>query len=330
MKWRLWFGIIVSSVFLYLAFRKMDMNLLWLALGEVDYRYIIPVIFLTYISIGFRSARWLELLKPIKKVSFYSSFLATSIGFMALFLLPARLGDIIRPYLLGSREGFSRSSALGTVVVERLIDVFTVILLLSVVLITIEFSAENETYREKLIIAGYLFLTIFFLILLLLIFIKKSTKLAVRGISLVLSPLPKVFSRKLIDLLQAFAMGVVMIRGVKSWVIFLIYTGLIWFTGAIGIKLITLAFGMDLPSLAPLFILVLIVLGVSIPAAPGYIGTFHAAGLLGLLFFGVQREKALSCAIVIHLSNGIPLVVLGLFLMWLEGIKMKDVKGAKS
>lgn len=329
MKWKIWLGVALSALFLYLAFQKIDLDRLWLALRGANYLYLLPVVFLAYLNVVIRSARWLQLLRPLKEVRFYSAFLATALGFMALFLLPARIGEIIRPYFLGSKENLSKSAALGTVVVERLIDVFTILLILAIVLISTDFVPEKEAYRSKLVAAGYVFLGISFLVFSFLLFLKVQTDLALRWVSFVLSPLPGRISRKIIDLVESFVQGIVMIKGLKNWGLFLLYTALLWLTVVLGIKLLTMAFGMKLPFMASFFVLVIVAFGVSLPAAPGFIGTYHAAALYALLFYGVNREEALSFAIVMHLSNAIPIILLGLFLLWREGISMKEVKGVK-
>jgi uncharacterized protein (TIRG00374 family) len=330
MRWKVWLGIIVSAFFLFIAFQKIDFARLWIALKGANYLYLIPVVVLNYLSIVFRSIRWLQLLQPLKAVHFYSAFLATSLGFMALFLLPARLGEIIRPYFLGSKENLSKSAAFGTVVVERLIDVFTILLLLAIVLISTDFAPEKAAYQSRLATVGYAFMGISLLAVGFLFFLKFQTELALRWISLVLSPLPKRFSKKIIELITAFVEGIVVIKGLKSWGLFLLYTALLWLTPVLGINLLTMSFGIELPFMATIFVLVVIAFGVSLPAAPGFVGTFHAAGLYALLFYGVNREEALSLAIVMHLSNAAPLILLGFFLLWYEGISMKEVKGVNT
>ncbi len=151
--------------------------------------------------------------------------------------------------------------------------------------------------------------------------------LALRFVSFVLSPLPRRISGKIIDVIEAFVQGIVVIKGLRDWGLFLIYTVLLWLTPVLGIMFVTLAFGLKLPFMATVFVLVVLALGVSIPAAPGFIGTFHAAALYALLFYGVNREEALSVAIVMHLSNAAPIILLGFFLLWYEGISIKEIKG---
>jgi hypothetical protein len=330
MNWKVWLGVVLSAFFLFLAFRNIDFDRLWLALRGANYLWLMPVVFVTWLNIVIRSARWLQLLQPLKKVSFYNSFLATSLGFMALFLLPARIGEIIRPYFLGSKEDLSKSAAFGTVVVERLIDLLTILLILAIVLVTTEFAPEKEVYRSKLVTAGYIFFGVSFVIFSFLIFLKVRTEQALRFVSLVLSPLPHRISRKIIDVIEAFVQGIVLIKGLKDWGLFLIYTVFLWLTPVLGIMFVTLAFGLKLPFMAYIFVLVVLALGVSIPAAPGFIGTYHAAGLYALLFFGINREEALSCVIVMHLSNSIPILLLGLFFLWREGISLKEIKGVNA
>src|SRR3989304_3309225 len=81
---------------------------------------------------GIRAVRWQGLLAPIGLVSFGNAFRTTIIGFGASFLLPARAGEVIRPYLLARREGFSATAAFATIIFERVLDLVSVTLLLGV------------------------------------------------------------------------------------------------------------------------------------------------------------------------------------------------------
>jgi len=87
--------------------------------------------------------------------------------------------------------------------------------------------------------------------------------------------------------------------------------------------------GLSLPFLAPFFILVLLCFGVTIPSAPGYIGTFHLACQYGLIFYGFSREKALSMAIVLHAAGFIPTVILGLTVFLLHHISLRNLANGR-
>ncbi|UCF72369.1 MAG: flippase-like domain-containing protein [Deltaproteobacteria bacterium] len=80
--------------------------------------------------------------------------------------------------------------------------------------------------------------------------------------------------------------------------------------------------------LAPFFILILVCFSVTIPSAPGYIGTFHLACQYGLIFYGFSKERALSMAIVLHAAGFIPTIILGLILFLLQHISLRNFTSA--
>ena len=102
---KLWIGLGISLFFLFLLFRKIDFHKLLAAFREMDYRYLWPALLFTFVSYFFRAVRWYFLLLPIKKTRLKNLFPATMIGYMANNVLPARLGEFVRAYVLGKRKG---------------------------------------------------------------------------------------------------------------------------------------------------------------------------------------------------------------------------------
>ena len=134
---KFWLGIAVSVFFMALLFRKIDFNQLWEALVRVDYRYILLAVVCTFISYFLRAVRWHYLLIPEKRIPLSSLYPATIIGYMANNLLPARLGEFVRAFVLAQREGLKTSAVFASLVIDRLFDGFTVMLILLFTLFTL-------------------------------------------------------------------------------------------------------------------------------------------------------------------------------------------------
>ena len=121
---------------------------------KVDYWYIIPVILLNLIGFLFRSLRWKYLIEPVKIIRLLNLFSSVMIGFMANNVLPVRLGEIVRAYSIGKMEKISRSSAFATVVVERVLDIFFILLVFLILFFLFPFSVSfpdyllENTYKE--------------------------------------------------------------------------------------------------------------------------------------------------------------------------------------
>ena len=130
MKKKFIIGLLVSLVFLYLAFRKVDFSELWSALKGANYWYILPNIVLVILSMWMRAYRWKFMIHPIKKVGLGRLFSTVMIGFMANNVLPARLGEFVRAYSLGAKENISKSATFATIVIERIFDGFAILFIL--------------------------------------------------------------------------------------------------------------------------------------------------------------------------------------------------------
>ena len=126
---QLWIGIGISIVALYLALLGIDLPQVKLALSQAEYVYLIPAALAVLAGVVARSVRWQVLLGP--GVSLERTFWVTGIGYLASNVLPFRLGDPIRAVVIGRGDSVSTVSALSTVVVERVLDMLTVVTLLA-------------------------------------------------------------------------------------------------------------------------------------------------------------------------------------------------------
>jgi uncharacterized membrane protein YbhN (UPF0104 family) len=124
-------GILISIICSWLFVRKIEWSSLGVAFREAKYIYIFPTIVIMFISFYLRSIRWSVLISPIKKVSVLNLFSANMIGFMANNVLPARLGEVIRPVMVARKEKIKVSASFATVVMERVFDILGIIVIAS-------------------------------------------------------------------------------------------------------------------------------------------------------------------------------------------------------
>jgi uncharacterized protein (TIRG00374 family) len=134
MKKKLILGSLISCFFLVLALKDIQWGVLWDVLKQTRYIYLVPAIGFTMAGHYSRAYRWKFLLLPVKNIRTWNLFTATAIGFMANNLLPARLGELVRAYVLGKQEQISRTASFATIVYERILDVFALLILLWVTL----------------------------------------------------------------------------------------------------------------------------------------------------------------------------------------------------
>src|SRR5690349_1251366 len=130
-------GIAVSLVAIALVLRSVNIGETIEVLKRADLRWVLVGAAFSTTDLAFRGLRWQRLVRPLAAVSYPAMFGYLLIGYAANNVLPARLGELVRSHYLGDREGVSRASALGTVVVERVVDLVAVVAIASVALLVL-------------------------------------------------------------------------------------------------------------------------------------------------------------------------------------------------
>ena len=327
---KLWIGIGISIFFLFLLFRKIDFTKLLAALREMDYRYLLPAVLFTFMNYYFRAVRWRYLLLPVKRVVMRNLFSATVIGYMANNLLPARLGEFVRAYMLGEKEKLDTSVVFATLVLDRLFDGFTVLLILVVTFFTVKLPSGMEKIQHGLVVGGYVTLALYGAVIAFIIILKKQTARTINLTARLLKPFPAKVSEKVIPVLGSFIEGLRLSARPSDLVALLCSSLVIWAFCVYALDMVLRSFGMHLPVTASMFIMVFLVFAVMVPASPGYVGTYHAACVYGLMAFNVQMEKALSIALIVHGVNFFPVIVLGFYYLWRDKVSLAEVKKKSS
>lgn len=318
-------GIGISLFFMVLLFRKIDFNQLGEAFRTLHWGYLCLAVSITFVSYCLRAVRWHYLILPQKKAAPRNLLAATMICYMANNLLPARLGEIIRAYVLAEKEQLETSSVFATLVLDRLCDGFSVLVILVITFFTVKLPPGMENVQKGLVTGGYVTLTLYIVVIVFLIFLKRSTAATLNLVRTLLKPLPKTFSDKIIPLLGSFISGIRLSSRPGELMALLFSSALIWATATWPVDLLLKAFGIDLPITAAMFILVFLVFAVMVPASPGYVGTYHAACMYGLMAFNISKEQALSVALVVHAVNFFPVIVIGFFFLWTEKISFSKL-----
>jgi len=307
-KLNLLLGLMVGGLFVWLAFRGTDFEGVKSSFKAANYIYIIPVVFLSVIVQVLRSYRWGVIVEPMEKISQWTLFSISSVGFMAISLLPVRMGEIVRPYLISQKSSIKLGSSFATIVVERIFDMLTLMIFLLVVLVEIELP--QWIFRSACSI-----LIIFIPILFLLIFLAVKREVSAKGVDRILGKLPDKLSSRLMRLFHSFIDGLQILPDLKRTVWVVLLSLLIW--GLVGIA--TYVLFSSFPSMGQLrltagyAVLVITALGVALPTAPGFIGNYHFSCVLGLTLFGIPKTDALTFAILLHFLQLSVVILLGLF-----------------
>ena len=319
LKKRYILGFLIGALFLWLSVRKVDLSQVWLAMKEANYWYLIPNLFFTFVGMWLRAVRWKVMLDPIGRVPLPKVYASTMIGFMANNVLPFRLGEFVRPYSVGGTGKISRSAAMATIALERVFDMFVLLVFLVMVLIFL----PSLTSVDWLDSVGYLGLGVSLLLLAILAALKRWPEKSRIVVEKVLAYFPGKISNLGAEIFGKFVTGL-SVMGSGVGVLYLSFLSLVvWALSAFNSYFMLLAFDLHLGPLAWFTWLVVVSLGIMLPAAPGFIGTYQAFTVLSLALFGVSKETALAVSVVTHAMQFIPITLAGIYHLKKEHLSLK-------
>jgi len=312
---RFWIGIGISVICLILAFKDIRLAEIANALRAADYVWLLPAVALTLAAQVGRAVRWGVMFYPRRDLPLGRLFSILSIGYLVSNVLPARLGDLARAYLISESEGISGARSLSTVFVERVFDALMVVVFLVALIPFVPLPPEIAW-------SGFVLGVAFVIVLMGLMGLSWQQERSLRWLHRALVWLPMVDAERWTERGSGLIDGFALLRARRPLVEVTGWSLLIWLTAAMTYFVLMQAFALHLPFAAAM--LVLSTLGVSaiIPSSPGYIGVFHAATILALSPFGVEKGLALSYAIVLHGLNYLTLVVLGAFYALRESVSI--------
>ena len=326
MKKQVFIGLLISAVFLYLAFRNVNIPEMVEALEKANYWWLLPGIVMMFISLGIRAYRCQFFLLSIAKVPIKKLFSSMMIGYMANNVLPLRLGEIMRALAIGNSAKISRTSAFATILVERIIDVISLLMILGFTVFFHEFP-PNIKNAGLIIFAGSVLLVVFIVLLM------EKTDRTIRFVWWLGSPLPRRIRKSINKNLRKFLGGFEVFRQTQHYPTIIVQSILLWVLYGGIIYVTFFAFDLKIEEnsqmIVSLVILVMISIGIMIPSSPGFIGTYHYLCQQGLALFGVAETDALSFAIVLHVSNYIPMTLVGFYYFWRENMNFSDALAEK-
>jgi uncharacterized protein (TIRG00374 family) len=279
-------------------------------------------------NLGIRAWRWQYLLEPLGRPSFANAFRATAVGFAASAVLPARAGEVIRPYYLSRRERVSATSAFATIILERLLDMVTVLALLAlyVFVLSPEMPPERALAFTAVKWAAALAAVGSIIGLAILFVMAGHPQRLGRALARLEQVLPSTLAGLLARVAEKFASGLGVIRRPGRLFVALVLSIPLWLSIAAGIWTVSVAFGLAIPFAGSFLVIALLVVGVAVPT-PGAVGGFHEAFRVGAdTFFGAPDQAAVAAAIVLHLMTVGPSLLLGLFYAAQEGLDMAGMK----
>lgn len=315
---------VATLALLVFFFRQADLGGVWRALISADPWLLFLAFAVTSVTYIIRTFRWRLLLSPIQRIPFVPVLRAIIVGFATIFLLPARAGELIRPWMLSRETSISASAAFATVIVERLFDLVAVLALFTLwrLLPVPPGTPEIEGVTPAAVLAaaaGAAALGATFLL--------AGHAERVGTFATFLSRyLPARAAVAITSFVEKFARGLAIMRQPGPLVLSFLLSLALWTSIGLTTWLASQAFGITFPFPASFLLSMFLVVGVAVPT-PGGIGGFHAAYAFAVTrLFGATQEQAVACAIVLHAISFIPVTIVGLFIMAQAGLSIQRAR----
>jgi len=325
-SWKFWLGVVISVVCLYWALHDKDFPSMWESLKTAQYLWILPGIAVYFVAVYVRSWRWHYMLRPLKKIPTRTMFPIVCIGYMGNNIYPARAGEVLRAVVLKRREGVPISASLATVVVERIFDG---VVMLGFVFLNLPELARltgssgvvgGLNIRDLTLIGAVAFFGALLVFLLAAMFPKITERIVNAFIDRFL---PVKIREKTRGLALRFLSGLEALRSPTDALMIFLTTVIIWLLETGKYWLVMHAFPMiiNVSFFALMLMNGIVNLMTTLPAAPGYVGTFDAPGIALLQAYGVNGNIATSYTLVLHLALWLPITALGAYYFLREGFK---------
>ncbi|MFQ5964528.1 MAG: lysylphosphatidylglycerol synthase transmembrane domain-containing protein [Candidatus Scalinduaceae bacterium] len=358
-------GILISIICSWLFVKDIEWSGLNKAFAEANYIYVLPAILITFLSHFIRAVRWSGLIAPIKRTFLLNLFSATMIGLMVNCILPARMGEIIKPIIIGRKENIKFTTSFATVVIERILDLLCIIVFASLILLIFPSETSHkkngivtnypESSKEELIAKGLkhssgvhsssingvrnedlstlkqlknwsaIFAFIGILAITLLFLLSIYPEKTATVVERLIFFLPHNLKDKSINLLGSFVSGLQIFDNKKQLIWIGFLSLIIWLLNASVVYVLAYSFNIRLPFVGACFVIVCLALAIALPQAPGFIGVFHVATQKSLDIFGAGVSSAQSYAIIFWTITIIPTALVGFLFLWKEGMSLKEV-----
>jgi uncharacterized protein (TIRG00374 family) len=333
---RILISLVLTGFFLWLFLRSFDLRSAADSLKQASPWLVVAAVALNLLSYVVRAWRWRHLLAPMREgIGLYNLTSTTFIGFMVSFIAPLKLGEVVRPVLLARRERVSSSAAIATIALERLFDAMTVMMFfvifsLSVhgrALLAAPLDGGVRSQAARLLrdgaFAALLVVAIFLpVVILLVVFPKKVVDFMHRlnrgG--------PETRLGKGILILESFLGGLGSIRRARELSAIILSSVVMWLMIDLSVWCGLLAFNLPLHFFDTFLLMVALTVGISVPT-PGGVGPYEFLCAISLTdLWGVPPAVAGAVAITQHAITMLPPIVIGLLLMWRDGVRAADVR----
>lgn len=315
-------SLVVGGLFLFLAFRNVPLDELGDALGHFDWRFLVPMVAVSLTMQIFRAWRWQLELRPLERIGIGKLWIVISVAYMAINVLPARIGEFVRPWLLSRRSSVTFSNVVGNLVIEKTVDSICILFFILLGLTTTADLPDWVRLGARVPAAAAVVLAV---LVALLYFGGEAfvERWVVRA-------LPEKIGTGLLRVLRSVLAGMRVLPDGRLLALVFAVSLAYWSLPILSSWIAIVAFGFDVPVNAALIVFIFIGFGTALPNAPGMIGTYQYACILALGLFGVDQAAALAYGLVLNALQIVTLVGQGLIALPLADVSVADFKRARA
>lgn len=314
-------SLVVGGLFLFMAMRNIDQEHFWAAMSQFDGTYLIPAVLISLTLQVFRAWRWQLELRPLERIGLGKLWVVVSVAYMAINVLPARLGEFVRPWLLSKRSSVTFSNVVGNLVLEKTIDSTIIVFFILIGLITT--PNLPEWVRRLAMVPAFGALT---LVLLVAAMWFKGEAFVDGWIA---RRLPEKFGATLSRVLRAFLDGMRILPDGHLLGAVLVMSLVYWSLPILSSWVILRAFSIDVPVNAALIVFIFIGFGTALPNAPGMVGVYQYACVLALGLFGVEKSVAFAYGVMLNAIQLTTLIAQGVVALPFAGVGLSDFVAAR-
>jgi uncharacterized protein (TIRG00374 family) len=324
--------LLLAALIIWLFGRKLDWHQVKVAVQGSDWRLIVIAVGIILLAYLWRVMRWQALLKPMTPTSVREVWIATCVGFAAVLTI-GRAGEVVRPLALPMRDRRVRpAAAFVTILIERLYDTMTVVLMFAVNLLWFKPpSAAGEFGWVRII--GFSFLAMLVVAFIFLVWFRTRSATFVAWLDGRITPkraLPVRIKTALLSTLEQLGTALSVLSDLRLLGITIFWSVLLWGCVIAANLLVYRAFGIPFGVSEVTFVLGWSMVGSVVPTPGGAAGAFHAATAAALILLGVPRDQAAAVAIILHLVDFGPAAVFGVFYFLRGDVSLARLRGLMS
>jgi len=299
-------GIALSAGAVFVLLKQVSTRELARNIRTADPLWLLGACLLTVAGYWFRAVRWGEILSPEARVPKGRLFATTMVGFLAINTLPARLGELVRAYALARSERIKTGTVLGSVVIERIFDL---VALAGFWALSLLFAPYPSWFRWSGYVTIGLSVAVTFVLWLLHAGHYDTDSLASRLKSL----LPRWLTGPVEGPVASFAAGLRVLGKPSTMGSSAILTLIMWVVSGAVFLFVGQSMRLSLPLWSPFLLSFIVCVAIMVPSSPGFIGVLEGSCVVGLSLLGVDAARGLAYGVLYHITQIVPLVVLGGF-----------------